>query len=185
MVAAKLDISEQFFWGVSIMIRQADAWEHSSHGAKGAFGNTLAAHFHLKESEHVSTAWPGGNPFAITRVHSDTGIPDRTTTPPSEAALLIGVSLLPLPPRAYEIWIDGKAIDVPYIPSLRTQVVDLQCDSSGWVGVGFDYVHYRVPKAGLDEIARNHGVKPISSYRFVICEHDIALAQLTQYVLPS
>jgi hypothetical protein len=24
---------------------------------KGPFGSTLAAHFHLKESEHVSTAW--------------------------------------------------------------------------------------------------------------------------------
>ena len=75
------------------MSRQAAVSERSSHGAKGAFGSTLAAHFRLKESEHVSTAWPGGNPFAITRVHSDTGIRDRTTTPPSEAALLIHTAL--------------------------------------------------------------------------------------------
>jgi AraC-like DNA-binding protein len=41
-----------------------------------------------------------------------------------------------------------------------------------------------VPKAGLDEIARDHGVEPAGSFKFAICEHDIVLAQLTQYVLP-
>jgi hypothetical protein len=53
-----------------------------------------------------------------------------------------------------------------------------------WVGAGFDYVHYHVPKPGLDEIARDHGIEPTGSYKFAICEHDIVLAQLTQYVLP-
>jgi AraC family transcriptional regulator len=166
------------------MNQDADAFQHSSHGAKGAYGKNLAATFHLKASEHVSAAWPGGNPFAITRLKSDTGLPDRTTPPPSEAALLISVSILPVPLRTYDLWIDGKAIDVPYVPSLRTQVIDLQCDSCCWVGVGFDYVHYHVPTAGLDEIARDHGIKPVGSYKFVMCEHDIVLAQLTRYVLP-
>jgi len=166
------------------MTGQADASRYSSQGAKGAFGDNLAATFHLKESEHVSTAWPGGNPFAITRLQSATGIPDRTTPLPSEAALLISVSILPVPLRTYDLWIDGKAMDVPYVPSLRTQIIDLHCDAFCWVGVGFDYVHYHVPKAGLDEIARDHGVKPAGSYKFVMCEHDIVLGQLTQYVFP-
>jgi AraC-like DNA-binding protein len=39
-------------------------------------------------------------------------------------------------------------------------------------------IHYHVPKAGLDEIARDHGVEPVGSYKFTICEHDIVLAQL-------
>jgi AraC family transcriptional regulator len=152
--------------------------------AKGAFGSSLAAHFHLKESEHVSTAWTADNLFAITRLQSDTGIPDRTTRVPSEAALLVSVSILPVPLRAYELWIDGKAIDLPYIASLHTNVVDLQSDPVCWVGVGFDYVHYHVPKSGLDEIARDHGIEPVGSYKFAQGEHDIVLAQLTRYVLP-
>jgi len=45
-------------------------------------------------------------------------------------------------------------------------------------------VHYHVPRAGLDEIARDHGIEPAGSYRFAQGEHDIVLAQLTQYVLP-
>ena len=168
----------------SVMNQQADAARYLSRDAMGAFGGNLAAHFHLKESEQVSTAWPGNNLFAITRLQSDTGIPDRTTRVPSEAALHISVSILPVPLRAYELWIDGKTIDVPYIPSLRTSVMDLQSDPVCWVGTGFDYVHYHVPKAGLDEIAREHGVEPAGSYKFAICEHDIVMAQLTQYVFP-
>jgi AraC family transcriptional regulator len=172
------------------MNQQADASRYSSQGARGAFGDNLAATFHLKESAHVSTAWPGGNPFAITRLKSDTGIPDRTTPVPSEAALLVSVSILPVPLRTYELWIDGKAIDVgkaigaPYIPSLHTQLFDLQSDPCCWTGTGFDYVHYHVPRTGLDEIARDHGIEPVGSYRFAQGEHDIVLAQLTQYVLP-
>jgi AraC family transcriptional regulator len=41
-----------------------------------------------------------------------------------------------------------------------------------------------VPRAGLDEIARDHGIEPVGSYRFAQGEHDIVLAQLTQYVVP-
>ena len=150
----------------------------------GAFGTRLAAHFHLKESEQVATRWPGDNLFAVTRLQSKIGIPDRTTRVSSEAALHISVSILPVPLRAYELWIDGKAIDVPYIPSLRTSIMDLQSDPVCWVGTGFDYVHYHVPKAGLEEIARDHGMEPVGSYKFAICEHDVVLAQLTKYAFP-
>jgi AraC-like DNA-binding protein len=103
---------------------------------------------------------------------------------PSEAALHISVAILPVPLGTYDLWIDGKAIDVPFIPLLRTSVMDLESDPVCWVGAGFDYVHYHVPKAGLDEIARDHGVGPTGSYKFAICEHDIVISQLTRYVLP-
>ena len=166
------------------MDQHAYASPLSPRTAAGAFGDGLAAIFHLRESEQAATAWAGDSLFAITRLQSDSGIPDRTTRVPSEAALHISVSILPVPWRAYELWIDGKAIDVPHIPSLRTSVMDLESDPVCWVGAGFDYVHYHVPKAGLDEIARDHGVEAIGSYKFAICEHDIVLAQLTQYVLP-
>jgi AraC family transcriptional regulator len=164
----------------SAMNKNADTSQY----AKGAFGSNLAAHFHLKASEQVSTGWPADNIFAITRLQADTGILDRTTPVPRDAALHISVSILPVPLGAYQLWIDGKTIDVPYIPSLRTSVMDLESDPVCWVGTGFDYVHYHVPKAGLDEIARDHGVEPVGSYRFTIREHDIVLAQLTQFVIP-
>lgn len=166
------------------MTKGADPSGHSRPDATGAFGTNLAAHFHLKESEQVSTAWAAESVFGITRLRSDTGIPDRTTRVPTEAALHISVSILPVPQRTYDLWIDGRTIDVPFIASLRTSVMDLESDPVCWVGAGFDYVHYHVPKAGLEEIARDHGVKPPDSYKFAICEHDLVLSELTRYVLP-
>jgi AraC family transcriptional regulator len=94
---------------------QADGSRYSSHAAPGMFGSTLAAHFHLKESEHLSTAWTADNIFAITRLRANTGIPDRTTPVPRESALHISVAVITVPLRAYQLWIDGKTIDVSYI----------------------------------------------------------------------
>jgi AraC-like DNA-binding protein len=166
------------------MSQGADPAKHSRGDAAGAFGSNLAAHFHLKESEQVSTAWAAESVFGITRLKSDSGLPDRTTSVPSEAALHISISILPVPRGAYDLWIDSKTVDVPYIPALRTSVMDLESDPVCWVGAEFDYVHFHVPRAGLDEIARHHGLMPPDSYKFAICEHDIVLAQLTEYVLP-
>ncbi|MEI9996746.1 MAG: AraC family transcriptional regulator [Rhizomicrobium sp.] len=150
----------------------------------GAFGQNLATIFHLRESEQIVTPWPGKDAFAVTRLRSDTGIPDRTTSVPSEPALHISVAILPVELRSYELWIDDKAVPVPYIPAFHTSVMDLQSNPICWVGSGFDYVHFHVPRAGLDEIAHDHGVEPIGDYRFVMCENDIVLAQLARFILP-
>src|SRR5467141_1435081 len=110
------------------MNQQSDTLRSTVHGTKGAFGSNLAATFHLNESEHVSTVWPADDLFAITRLRSDTGLPDCTTRVPREAALHISVSIKPVPLRTYQLWIDGKTIDVPYVPSLHTSVMDLEAD---------------------------------------------------------
>jgi AraC family transcriptional regulator len=68
--------------------------------------------------------------------------------------------------------------------SWDTSAFDLEADPACWVGVGFDYVHHHVPRAGLDEIARDHGIEPVGCYRFTVRDHDIVLAQLTRCVLP-
>jgi hypothetical protein len=45
-------------------------------------------------------------------------------------------------------------------------------------------VHYHVPRQGLDEIARDHKIKPVGTYKFGICEDDLVIAQLTKNTLP-
>jgi AraC-like DNA-binding protein len=89
-----------------------------------------------------------------------------------------------MPFRTYELWIDGKAIDVPDTPSLHANVVDLESNPVCRVDTGYDYVHYHVPKAGLGEIARDHGIESVGSYKFAICDCNIVLAQLTRCVMP-
>jgi AraC family transcriptional regulator len=145
------------------------------------FGKNLAAHFHLKESQQLSTRWAKDSVFGITRLKSGKGTPDCTPHVPSEAALDIGVSLSSC---IFDLWIDGKAVGLPPISALATSVMDLESDPVCWVKTGFDYVHYHVPKAGLDEIAKDHGFGPISAYKLVVPERDIVMTELTRQILP-
>jgi AraC family transcriptional regulator len=121
--------------------------------------------------------------FAVTRLRSDTGIPD-VTNPAREPTLHISVAIKPVPLGAYELWIDGKTIDVPHIPSYHTTVLDFLGFPVCWVGVGFDYVHYHVPRSGLDDLALEYGIPAIGDYRFVMCERDLVLEQTTRTLLP-
>jgi hypothetical protein len=60
------------------MNQNSSASRPSSVGAQKTFGRNLAATFHLKKSEHVSTEWPVDDLIAITRMRSDTSPPDCT-----------------------------------------------------------------------------------------------------------
>ena len=93
----------------------------------GAYGQKLAAHFHLDKSEHLEAAWPGQSVFAATRLRSERGIPDRTTKV-AAAALLASVAIQPVPLGACYHWIDGKAVDTPYVPGFHSHFMDLQSD---------------------------------------------------------
>jgi AraC family transcriptional regulator len=150
---------------------------------EAAYGRTLADYFHLTESEHLATPWPQDSVFAVTRLRSDTGLPD-VTNPAREPTLHISVAIKPVPLGAYELWLDGKTIDVPYIPAYHTTVLDFLGFPVCWVAVGFDYVHYHVPRSGLDDLALEYGIPPIGDYRFVMCERDLVLEQATRTLLP-
>lgn len=102
----------------------------------------------------------------------------------SRAALLASVAIQPVPLGACYHWIDGKAVDTPYVPGFHSHFMDLQSDPVCWVGVGFDYVHFHVPRSGLDDMALEYGVQPVGSYHQVIGVKDLVLAQITRTLLP-
>jgi AraC family transcriptional regulator len=62
--------------------------------------------------------------------------------------------------------------------------MDLQCDPVCWVGVGFAYVHFHIPRSGLDDMALEYGVQPVGAYQQVIAAKDLVLAQITRMLLP-
>jgi AraC family transcriptional regulator len=152
--------------------------------AKGAFGDTLAAYYHQSESKTAAVAWPERSTFAITRLHSNAGLPGTSRPIPEEQAIHVSIAIKPVPLGSYELSIDDRGIDVPYIPAFRTSIIDLQSRPLCQLDCGFDYVHYHIPREGLDEIARDHRIKPVGSYKFAICEDDLVIAQLTKNILP-
>jgi AraC family transcriptional regulator len=150
----------------------------------GAFGDTLAAYYHQETGSTATAPWAEETTFAITRLQSDVGLPGTSMPIPQEAALHLSVAIKPVPLGSYQLEVDGREIDVPYIPEFRTSILDLQSRFSCTLDCGFDYVHYHVPREGLDDIARDHQIKTVENYKFGVCEDDLVIAQLTKTILP-
>ena len=151
---------------------------------RGAFGETLAAYYHQQSSSTASATWTGETTFAITRLRSDVGLPGSSQPIPEEAALHVSIAIQPVPMGTYELLVDDHEIEVPFIPAFRTSILDLQSRIACTLDCGFDYVHYHLPREGLDEIARDHKIKPVETYKFGVCEDDLVIAQLTKSILP-
>jgi len=151
---------------------------------KGAYGDTLGAYYHQKASKTAAVSWAEQTTFAITRLHSDVGLPTTSQPIPEEAAIHVSIAIKPVPAGSYQLLIDDRAVDVPYIPAFRTSIIDLQSRPLCQLDCGFDYVHYHIPREGLDEIARDHNIRPVETYKFRICEDDLVIAQLTKNILP-
>ncbi len=149
-----------------------------------AYGDTLAAYYHQEGSKTASVSWADETTFAVTRLQSDVGLPGASQRIPEEAAIHVSIAIRPVPLGSYELLIDDRGIDIPYIPEFRTSIIDLQSRPLCSLDCGFDYIHYHVPRAGLEEIARDHHIKPVETYKFGICEDDLVIAQLTKNVLP-
>jgi AraC family transcriptional regulator len=152
--------------------------------ARGAFGDTLASYYHQSASETATVSWSRQSTFAITRLRSDVGLPSTSNPIPEEPAIHISIAIKPVPLHSYQLSIDDREIAVPHIPAFGTSIIDLQSKPVCFVSCGFDYVHYHLPREGLEEIARDHNIRPVECYKFAICEDDLVIAQLTKSALP-
>jgi AraC family transcriptional regulator len=123
--------------------------------------------------------------FTITRLQSPTGLPDRITKLSPVPALLVSISLKSLPLHSYHVWVADKLVPT-HRSFLRFQsnVIDFDSEPSCWAGEAFDYVHYTMPRAELDDIAADFGFGRVNSYRSSFVEDDLVLAQITRSILP-
>lgn len=103
---------------------------------------------------------------------------------PTSPGLIVCVSLVPLPLGRYSMWLQGKPVTLPYIPSFRTNVIDVGSEPSCWIGTPFDYVHYHVPEAAFSDVAEDFQVGSVAGWRFSLNQEDLVVAQLTRSILP-
>jgi AraC family transcriptional regulator len=122
--------------------------------------------------------------FTITRLQSPAGLPDRITKLSPVPALLVSISLKPLPSSSYQVWTADKLIATSTVHPFRSNVIDFDSQPRCWAGSAFDYVHYSVPRKGLDDIAEDFGLGRVSDYRLAVLEDDLVLAQITKSILP-
>jgi AraC family transcriptional regulator len=122
--------------------------------------------------------------FTITRLQSPVGLPDRITKLSPVPAMLVSISLKPLPSSSYQVWTLDKLIPTSAVHAFRSNVIDFGSQPRCWTGSAFDYVHYSVPRSGLDDIAEDLGFGRVSEYRLAVLEDDLVLAQITKSILP-
>ena len=123
--------------------------------------------------------------FTITRLQSPAGLPDRITKISSVPALLVSICLKSLPLHSYQLWVADKLVPTRRsFLRFRSNVIDFDSEPSCWAGKAFDYVHYTMPRAELDDIAADFGFGRVNSYRLSFVEDDLVLAQITRSILP-
>src|SRR6202045_3657426 len=122
--------------------------------------------------------------FTITRLQSPAGLPDRITKSSPVPALLVSISLKSLPSSNYQLWTADKLIPTSVVHPFHSNVIDFDSQPRCWSGCAFDYVHYSVPRHGLDDIAEDLGFGRVSDYRLAVLENDLVVAQITKSILP-
>ena len=122
--------------------------------------------------------------FTITRLQSPTGLPDRIMKLSPVPALLVSISLKSLPSSSYRVWTSDKLIPTSIVQRFRSNVIDFDSQPRCWAGSAFDYVHYSVPRTGLDDIADDLGFGRVNDYRLAVLEDDLVVAQITKSILP-
>jgi AraC-like DNA-binding protein len=122
--------------------------------------------------------------FTILRLQSPTGLPERITKLSPVPALLVSTALKSLPSPSYQVWTSDKLIPTSIVHPFRTNVIDFDSQPRCWAGCAFDYVHYSVPRTGLDDIADDLGFGKVRNYRLAILEDDLVVAQITKSILP-
>jgi len=122
--------------------------------------------------------------FTIVRLQSPTGLHDRITKSSPVPALLVSISLKALPSSSYQVWASDKLIPTSMVHPFRSNVIDFASEPRCWAGCAFDYVHYSVPRHGLDDIGEDLGFGGVNDYRLAVLEDDLVVAQITKSILP-
>ena len=122
--------------------------------------------------------------FTITRLQSPIGLPDRITKLSPVPALLVSISLKSLPSSSYQVWTADKLLPTSNVHSFLSNVIDFDSQPGCWAGSAFDYVHYTVPRKGLDDIAEDLGYDRVRDYRMAVLNDDLVVAQITKSILP-
>ena len=144
----------------------------------------LVSHLRVNDASLIPKVWRAPDSFSVLRLESECGMADRITKLASAPALLVSVSIRSLQISDYQLWVDDKLVPTPFIPALRSNVIDLDAKPQCWAGSAFDYVHYHVPRKGLDDIAADFAVGSVEGYQLAVVEEDLVLSQVTKSILP-
>jgi AraC family transcriptional regulator len=150
-----------------------------------AYGVQMAQYFRLPKAQSLVISPPSKHQIAITRLASQNGLPDRTTSIPREKAFVVSVHLTPACGQGCEIWVDDRYSRITTWPAGGVGIYDLEANPRARNRGAVDWVHYHIPRSTLRVFTDDVQVPSIESLQ---CRHgtvDPVLHQMTLMMLPS
>jgi len=156
--------------------------------AASAYGAQMAKYFKLNQPPHVAidSAVSIVRPqLAMTRLIARSGIPERTASIPAEKAYVVSVHLNHANSGEWELWTDEKYTKTGAWPVGGVAMCDLESNSSIRNPGPIDWVHFHVPRATLNALTDDAGMRQVKRLHCVYGTPDPVLHHLTQAILPG
>lgn len=150
-----------------------------------AYGEQMAKYFRLPNAPSLVIRPPSKPELVVTRLVSDVGLPERTSSIPPEKAFVISVHLTPAASEGCEIWVDDRRTCIKDWPTGGVGVYDLESNPRTRNPGPVDWAHYHVPRAMLNAFADDAEVPRIQTLKCTHGNVDAVLLQLTRMILPS
>ena len=143
----------------------------------------LTAFMHLDESSTIRK-YRELDRFSIIGIETTGRLAEAVQKTSKVRALLVSISLRPVPAREYRLRVDGKVVSTGNIPAFRANVIDLASEPTLWGERGIHYAHFHLRRAVIDELAADLGYARIGEFRGAVAEDDAVLAQMARGVAP-
>lgn len=150
-----------------------------------AYGATMAEYFRLPSARSLVIRSRTRQQLAITRLLSETGVPERTAPIPPERAFVVSVHLTPAARRGCEIWVDDRYSRITDWPAGGVGIYDLESNPRARNPGPVDWVHYHLPRALWNEFAEDAGTRRIEALQCTHGHVDLVLHRMTQMILSS
>src|SRR6266851_3812752 len=150
-----------------------------------AYGEQMAKYFRLAHAPSLVIRPPLKPHIAITHLVSETGLPERTASIPSERAFVVSIHLTPAAQRGCDIWVDDRHLRIREWPAGGVGIYDLESNPRTCNPGPVDWVHYHVPRALLDAFTDDAQASRIRTLECVHGRVDPVLQQMTEMMLPS
>ncbi|RQH13063.1 AraC family transcriptional regulator [Bradyrhizobium sp. RP6] len=149
----------------------------------GFYGLRLSQHLGMEGDCLLRIRREGELALAMTRLTCSRFVRERMAAIPSEPAFSILHQLGDL--ERHSCWLAGRPRYSGAFRAGTVSVTDLrdnpQCEFKG----PFDAVQYYVPRKALDEFAREHGAKPVSTLKWSRDQRDPFLSTLSNVLLSA
>src|SRR5258707_12087030 len=150
-----------------------------------AYGAQMASYFRLPKASSLVIQPVAKPPIAITRLVSETGLPERSESIPAERAFVVSMHLTPASSEGCEIWVDDHHSRITSWPAGGVGIYDLEANPRVRNRGPVDWVHYHIPRETFDAFPEYNKVSRIESLEVLHGTVDPVLHQLTQLILPS